>query len=286
MSYTTLRYDLDDHGILTLTLDRAEQLNTINADMMHELIDAIDRADGDDAVRALVVTGAGRAFCAGADLSAGEASFDPATWGEPPDAEKRDAGGRVTLRLFDLSKPVIAAVNGPAVGFGATILLPMDARLASSDARLGFVFTRRGIVPEACSSWFLPRLVGISQALDWTISGRVFDAAEAERGGLVRSVHAPDDLLGAAHALAREWTQATSAISVALTRHMMWKMLGAEHPMDAHRVDSRGIYAMGTSPDCKEGVTSFLEKRPPEFTMKPSKDMPDFYPWWEPRRFE
>ncbi len=286
MTYETLRYELDGDGVLTLTLDRAEQLNTINATMMHELIDAFDRADGDNAVRAMIVTGAGRAFCAGADLSAGEASFDPATWGEPPDAEKRDAGGRVTLRIFDLQKPVIAAVNGPAVGFGATLLLPMDARLASADARFGFVFTRRGIVPEACSSWFLPRLVGVSQALDWTLSGRLFEAEEAERGGLVRSLHAPDELLPAARALAREWTGATSAVSVALTRQMMWKMLGADHPFEAHKVDSRGIYTMGISADCKEGVTSFLEKRPPEFTMKPSSDMPEFYPWWRPRRFE
>ena len=286
MTYQDIRYAIDGEGILTLTLDRPEQLNAVNASLMHELLDAFDRADADDAVRAVVVTGAGRAFCAGADLSAGEASFDPATWGEPPDAEKRDAGGRVTLRLFDMRKPVIAAVNGPAVGFGATMLLPMDARLASSDARFGFVFTRRGIVPEACSSWFLPRLVGVSQALDWTLSGRVFGAEEAESGGLVRSLHPPEELLSAAHALAREWSDATSAVSVALTRQMMWKMLGAEHPMAAHKVDSRGMYAMGTSPDCKEGVTSFLEKRPPEFTMKPSRDMPEFYPWWQPRRFE
>ena len=192
----------------------------------------------------------------------------------------------MTLRLFELQKPVIAAVNGPAVGFGATMLLPMDARLASSNARFGFVFTRRGIVPEACSSWFLPRLVGVSQALDWTLSGRVFGAEEAASGGLVRSVHAPVELLPAARALAREWTGATSAVSVALTRQLMWEMLGADHPMEAHKVDSRGIYAMGTSPDCKEGVMSFLEKRPPRFGMKLSSDMPDFYPWWQPRRFE
>ena len=286
MTYQSIRYQLDDEGILTLTLNRPEQLNTLNAEMIHELLDALDRADDDDAVRAVVVTGAGRAFCAGADLSSGEASFDPATWGEPPDAEKRDAGGRVTLRLFDLRKPVIAAVNGPAVGFGATLLLPMDARLAVADARFGFVFTRRGIVPEACSSWFLPRLVGISQALDWTISGRVFEAEEAEKQGLVRSLHSADELLPAARELAREWTKATSSVSVALTRQMMWKMLGADHPIEAHKIDSRGMYAMGISEDCKEGVTSFLEKRSPKFQMRPSSDMPAFYPWWQPRRFE
>ncbi len=286
MSYKTLRYDLAGDGILTVTLHRPDQLNAVDFDMMHELIDAFDRADGDDAVRAVVITGAGRAFCAGADLSSGETTFDAATWGESPDGQKRDAGGRVTLRVFDLKKPVIAAINGPAVGFGATMLLPMDARLASTDARFGFVFTRRGILPEACSSWFLPRLVGVSRALDWTISGRVFDAEEAASGGLVRSLHAADELLPAAHALAREWTEATSAVSVALTRQLMWKMLGADHPMEAHKVDSPGLYAMGVSPDCKEGVMSFLEKRPAEFKMKPSTDMPDFYPWWRPRRFE
>ncbi|MEM7354758.1 MAG: enoyl-CoA hydratase-related protein, partial [Acidobacteriota bacterium] len=257
MTFETLRYDVAD-GILTLTLHRPEQLNVISATMIHELLDAFDRADADDEVRAVVVTGAGRVFCAGADLSSGEASFDPATWGEPPDAEKRDAGGRVTLRLFELKKPVIAAVNGPAVGFGATLLLPMDARLAADDARFGFVFTRRGIVPEACSSWFLPRLVGIDRALDWTLSGRVFAAQEALDGGLVRSLHPAQDLLAAARQLALEWSTATSAVSVALTRQMMWRMLGADHPMEAHKVDSRGMYAMGTSEDCKEGVTAFL----------------------------
>ncbi len=284
MTYQEIRYEAED-GLLTLTLDRPDKLNAFTSTMFHELLDALDRADADDDVRAVIVTGAGRAFCAGADLSSGESSFDPATW-DADSIEHRDAGGMLTLRLFDLKKPVIAAVNGPAVGIGTTLQLAMDFRLASQDARFGLVFTRRGIVPEACSSWFLPRLVGISQALEWTLSGRVFGAEEALAGGLVRSVHSPDELLPAARALARELTEKTSAVSVALARQMMWKMLGADHPIEAHKVDSRGIYAMGTSGDCKEGVMSFLEKRPPEFKMRVSADMPDFYPWWRPRHFE
>jgi enoyl-CoA hydratase/carnithine racemase len=270
-------YDVAD-GVCTLTLNRPERLNAVNAAMLDALIAALDRADADDHVRAVIVTGAGRAFCAGADLAAGGATFDRA--GTSAD-DHRDGGGRVALRIFDLKKPVIAAINGAAVGFGATMTLPMDVRLAASTARLGFVFTRRGVVPEACSTWFLPRVVGISQATEWIYTGRVFDAEEARAGGLVSRVVAPEDLAETARALALEIARNTSAISVALARQMLWKLLGADHPMAAHRLDSLGMWWTGRSPDAREGVTSFLEKRPPRFTGRPSTDMPPFYPWWQ-----
>jgi enoyl-CoA hydratase/carnithine racemase len=301
MTFETLRYEVEDQ-ILTLTLNRPEQLNAFNGPMMNELIKAFDAADADDEVRAIIVTGAGRAFCAGADLSQGAKTFDyakrddkPDKAGTPVDAagnpvwsheSVRDGGGRVTLRIYECLKPVIAAINGPAVGIGATMLLPMDIRLAADTARIGFVFARRGITPEACSSWFLPRLVGISRALEWTYSGRIFPAAEALAGGLVSAVHAPDALLPAARALAREIVDHAAPVSVALTRQMMWRMLGADHPMEAHKIDSRSIYARGASPDAKEGVMSFLEKRPAQFTSKVSTDMPAFFPWWKARPYE
>jgi enoyl-CoA hydratase/carnithine racemase len=249
--------------------------------MIDELIAAFDRIDADDAVRAVIVTGAGRAYCAGADLSGGGKTFERD--GSRSAAEHRDGGGRVTLRLFDLKKPVIAAINGPAVGFGITMTLAMDVRLASSAARMGFVFSRRGVVPEACSTWFLPRIVGIAQAAEWVYTGRVFDADEALRGRLVSRVLAPEALLPAANALAREIADNTSAVSVALSRQMMWKLLGADHPMAAHRLESQGMFWTGRSADAYEGVTSFVEKRPAKFTLKPSTDMPPFYPWWEAR---
>ncbi len=285
MSYQQILYDVED-GILTITLNRPERLNAFTETMRRELIDAFDRADEDDAVRAVIVTGAGRGFCAGADLSGGADTFDMAKRGEGRVGEWRDGGGTVTLRIYDAKKPVIAAANGPAVGIGATMQLAMDVRLASTEARFGFVFSRRGVVPEACSSWFLPRVVGISQALEWVYSGRVFEAEEALRGGLVKQLLAPDELLPAARALAREIADNTSAVSVALCRQMLWKMLGADHPMEAHKIDSRGIAAMGATADAHEGVSSFLEKRPPDFTMRPSRDMPAFYPWWQDRQFE
>lgn len=289
MSYEQILYDVDD-GILTITLNRPDRLNAFTETMRRELIDAFDKADADDAVRAVIVTGAGRGFCAGADLSGGADTFDMAKRGEGamvgPGGEWRDGGGTVTLRIYESKKPVIAACNGPAVGIGATMQLAMDVRLASTAARFGFVFSRRGVVPEACSSWFLPRVVGISQALEWVYSGRVFEAEEALRGGLVKQLLAPDDLLPAARALAREIADNTSAVSVALCRQMLWKMLGADHPMEAHKIDSRGIAAMGATADAREGVSSFLEKRPPAFTMRPSRDMPAFYPWWQDREFE
>lgn len=269
-----------------LTLNRPAKLNALTRTMLAELLEALERADADDAVRAVIVTGAGRAFCAGADLSAGGRTFDRAA---RPDGDSaaphRDGGGLFTLRVYALKKPVIAAINGAAVGFGATMTLPMDIRIASSAARMGFVFSRRGVVPEAASTWFLPRVVGINQAAEWVYTGRVFPAAEALAGGLVSRVVEPDALLPTARALAREIADNTSAVSVALARQMIWTLLGADHPMAAHRLDSRAMEYMGRSPDAYEGVTSFLEKRPPRFTMRPSKDMPPFYPFGDARPF-
>ena len=295
MTYQTITLTVDA-GIATLTLNRPDKLNAFNREMMREMIDAFDVADNDDAIRAVIVTGAGRGFCAGADLSAGDKTFDYEARGavkadaagtvDLSDDSARDGGGRVTLRIFECLKPVIAAINGPAVGIGATMLLPMDIRIASTEARIGFVFARRGIVMEACSSWFLPRVVGVSQALEWTMSGRVFPAQEALDGKLVSRVVAPADLLPTARALAREIADNTAGVSVALNRQLIWKMLGADHPMEAHKVDSRLIFERGRSADTKEGVTSFLEKRPARFPDRVSTDMPKTVPWWKPRKFE
>jgi enoyl-CoA hydratase/carnithine racemase len=278
MTYQHILYDVDDR-IATITLNRPDKLNAFTGTMREELIDAFDKADGDDDVRVVIVTGAGRAFCAGADLSKGGDTFSF-------DDSFRDGGGQVSLRIFEAKKPVIGAINGPGVGVGVTMTLPMDIRIASSTARFGLVFSRRGVVPEACSSWFLPRIVGIQQALDWVFSGRVFDAAEALAGGLVKEVVPPDQLMPRAREIAAEIAGNTSAISVALARQMMWRMLGADHPMEAHKIDSRGIAQTGRAADAKEGVESFLEKRPASFTMRPSQDMPAFYPWWEEREYE
>jgi len=286
MSYEHIKYEISEN-ILTLTLNRPDKLNAFTHTMRDELIDAFDHADEDDNVRAIIITGEGRAFCAGADLGEGKNTFNYEALGlAEEDAIHRDGGGRVTLRMFQSKKPIIGAINGPAVGIGATMTLPMDVRIASETARMGFVFSRRGIVPEACSSWFLPRIVGISQALEWVYSGKVFSADEAVKGGLIKSLHAPEDLLNAARETARGFIEDTSAVSIALSRQMMWRMLGADHPMEAHKVDSRGIFYMGQSPDVVEGVQSFLEKRPAEFSMKPSKDMPTYYPWWQEPEFE
>jgi enoyl-CoA hydratase/carnithine racemase len=280
VSFDTIGYDVTA-GIATVTLQRPDTLNAVNTQMIGELIAAFGQADGDDAVRVVIVTGAGRAFCAGADLSGGGRTFDSAARGGAETADDhRDGGGLVTLRIFDLKKPVIAAINGPAVGFGITLTLPMDVRIASTAARIGFVFARRGVVPEAASTWFLPRLVGIAQAAEWAYTGRVFSAEEALAAGLVSRVTAPEDLLATAHGLAREIADHTSAVSVALIRQMMWKLLGADHPMAAHRLDSLGMFWTGRSADAREGVAAFLEKRPARFTARPSKDMPPFYPWW------
>jgi len=283
MNYEELEYEVAD-GVLTITLHRPDKLNAFTPTMCRELIDAFDQADRDDAVRAVIVTGAGRGFCAGADLSSGGSTFDNTRRDTIED--HRDGGGLVSLRIYESIKPVIAAINGPAVGVGITMTLPMDIRIASSSARIGFVFARRGIVPEACSSWFLPRLVGISQAAEWVYTGRVFNAEEALQARLVSRVVAPDDLLPTARAIAREIADHTSAVSVALSRQLLWRMLGAEHPMEAHKVDSKCVYFMGRSDDAREGVTSFLEKRPPRFAMKPSTEMPGFYPWWPTRSFK
>jgi enoyl-CoA hydratase/carnithine racemase len=301
--FETIRLEIDE-GIATITLNRPEKLNAFTGRMMHELIAAFDATDADDSVRAVIVTGAGRAFCAGADLSEGGRTFDYAarTDGDSSRAGHaspvredgsvdyaheavRDGGGRVTLRIFESLKPVIAAVNGPAVGVGVTMQLPMDIRIASNDARFGFVFARRGIVPEAASSWFLPRIVGISRALEWCMTGRVFGAEEAHAGGLVSRLVQPDALLSVARELAQEIAENTAPVSVALSRQMLWRMLGADHPIEAHKVDSRAIWARGRAGDAKEGVMSFLEKRPPAYPDLVSSDMPDFYPWWADRPY-
>lgn len=284
MTYEQIRLEVDA-GIATLTLHRPDKLNAFTVQMSAEIRDAFDAIDRDDDIRAVIVTGAGRAFCAGADLSSGVNTFISGTRFEDDPVGNRDSGGLATLKIFESLKPVIAAINGPAVGIGATMTLPMDIRLISSEARMGFVFARRGIVPEAASAWFLPRIVGISQALEWTLSGRVFGAEEAKAGRLVKAVLAPQDLMPTARSLAREIADNTSAVAVALIRQMMWRLSAADHPMAAHNIDSRGVYAMGRSEDCKEGVESFLEKRPPKFRMKPSKDMPAFFPWWPKRDF-
>src|SRR3954452_2430099 len=276
MDFEDICYEVADH-VLTITLDRPDRLNAFTPTMGRELIEAFDQVDADDDVRAIVVTGEGRGFCAGADLGAGGSTFD---WRERQTDEEipRDGGGQVALRIFASTKPVIAAINGPAVGVGITMTLPMDIRLAAEGVKIGFVFARRGIVPEAFSSWFLPRIVGISQAMEWVATGRVFTAEEALAGGLVRSVHPADQVLGEARALAREIADNSAPVSVALARRMMWTMLGADHPMDAHRADSRGMFSRGQSADAREGVTSFLEKRDADFTDRVSDGLPDILP--------
>jgi len=286
MEYTQIIYEVSEH-IATITLNRPEQLNAFTGLMLRELIDAFDRVDADDDVRVVIVTGAGRGFCAGADLSSGGETFSKGGSDEIPEdvGIPRDGGGMVSLRIFECTKPVIGAINGAAVGVGVTMTLPMDFRLASEHAKFGFVFARRGIVPEGCSSYFLPRLVGISQATEWCYTGRVFPASEAHSGGLVRSVHAADELMPAARAIAAEIVENTAPVSVALTRQMLWRMLGASHPMDAHRVDSRGIMSRGASADAREGVVSFLEKRPPNFPVKVSDGLPNIFPSYESPKF-
>jgi enoyl-CoA hydratase/carnithine racemase len=290
-TFETLLYDVKD-GVATITLNRPDKLNAFNGQMMRDMIAAFDATDADDAVRAVIVTGAGRGFCAGADLSAGGSTFDADARSPRDRADRdtvggvqRDGGGLLTLRIFDSLKPVISACNGPAVGVGVTMQCAMDIRLASDQARYGFVFARRGLNPEAASSWFLPHLVGVQTALEWCYTGRIFPASEAHEKGFVRSVHAPDELLPAANALAREIADNTAPVSVAVTRQLIWRMAGAAHPMEAHRADSRGIQARGKSGDAREGVTSFLEKRPARYPDRVSTDLPDIWPHWQAPEF-
>jgi len=278
--YETIRCDIAA-PIMTITLNRPERLNAFNYTMLNELLAALDEADANDDVRAVIVTGEGKAFCAGADLEKGGRTFAR----ETPMDEHRDGGGLLSLRIFALKKPIIAAINGPAVGVGVTMTLPMDIRIASTNARFGFVFTRRGIVPEACSGWFLPRIVGISQALEWIYTGRIFPAEEALAARLVSRVVKPEELLPTAQALAREIAEHTSAVSVTLSRQLLWRMLGADHPMESHRIESKLIHWTGRQADAHEGVTAFLEKRAPRFTMKVSRHLPEFCPWWEEKPF-
>ncbi len=283
-AFETLTYTCED-AVAVITLNRPDRLNAFNQQMQQELIAAFDHTDADDGVRAVIVTGAGRGFCAGADMAAGGTTFDYVAHRDKVNLRWegevcRDGGGLLTLRIFDSLKPVIAAVNGPAVGIGATMQLAMDIRLASTEARYGFVFARRGLNPEAASSWFLPRLVGVATALEWCYTGRVFPAQEAFDRGLVRSLHAPGDLLPAARALAREIAENAAPVSVALTRQLIWRMAGAGHPMDAHMADSRGIQARGGMADAREGVGAFLEKRPARFSDKVSSDLPDIWTHW------
>lgn len=276
MSYQTLKTEVKDR-ILTVTLSR-ENMNAFNKQMLSELIQVFDEADADDNVRAIIMTGEGKAYCAGADLEGGESTFENK---ETPEEVYRDGGGILSLRIFELKKPIIGAINGAAVGVGATMTLPMDIRIASSKAKMGFVFSRRGITPEACSGYFLPRVVGISKAVEWVFTGRVFSAQEALEAGLVSQVVEPEDLLPTARKLAAEIAENTSAISVTLGRQLMWKMLGANHPMESHLVESKMIQWTGQQADVREGINSFFEKRKPDFKMKVSTDLPPFYPWWD-----
>ena len=282
--YTQILVDKAD-GIATITLNRPEKMNAYTRIMGEEIMAAMDDIDVDDSVRAVIFTGSGdRAFCVGADLTpegGGHVFSDPSEVEDLSDPKVRDGGGLLTLRLFESKKPLISACNGVAVGVGATMQLAMDIRLASDNARYGFVFARRGIVPEACSSWFLPKLVGISQALEWCYTGRVFDAEEARNGGLIKDIYSSGELMGAARDLAREIADNTSAVSVAMTRAMMWRLPSGDHPMEAHKIDSRAIYRLSRGADAKEGIASFLEKRAPDYPAKVSEDMPDFYPWWD-----
>ena len=301
-TYEQINTQVDENGLMIITLDRPQAMNAFTARMMHEMCDALDKADEDDNVRAIIITGQGeRAFCAGADLSEGDKTFNYEARqdaGGKASARRddgsidwsaeqvRDSGGILTLRIYESIKPVIGAINGAAVGIGVTMQLPMDVRIASDNARFGFVFARRGIVPEACSSWFLPRIVGISQALQWCYSGEVFGAEEALAGGLVSEVVPQAELLNRAKEIALSMTAQSSPVSVSMTRQMLWRMLGADHPMEAHKVDSKAIYGRGRQSDAKEGVMSFLEKRAPDFKDSPRQDMPDFYPWWEKREYK
>jgi enoyl-CoA hydratase/carnithine racemase len=287
MTFQTILYAVEDR-ILTITLNRPERMNAATVQMYEELIEAFDRADADDDVKAIIVTGAGKAFCAGADLERGADTWSNRSDFTDLSRQKRyvgNGGGRIARRIFDCNKPVIAAINGAAAGIGITMTLPMDIRLCVEGAKIGFVFNARGIVPEACSSWFLPRIVGISKALEWCYAGKLIRAEEAFQAGLFRSLHKPEDLLPAARSLAAEFVNNSSQVSLALTRHMFWRMLGAPHPLDAHEIDTAAMNALGQSDDAKEGITAFLEKRPPRFRDRLSQHLPKFFPWWKDREF-
>lgn len=298
MSYETIRYEVAD-GIATITLNRPEVFNAMNPLMMHELIAVFDETDRDDAVRAVIITGEGKAFCGGADLSKGADIFNKdknasqekeSIYREDGSIDysrdaARDGGGKLALRIFASLKPVIGAINGAGVGIGASMTLPMDIRIGSEKARLGFVYARRGIVFECCSSWFLPRVVGIARALEWSFSGRVMNADELEAGGLLNYVVPHEELLVKAREIAREIADNTAPVSIALMRQMAWRSLGMDHPMEAHRWESRGITTRGKTPDAKEGVLSFKEKRLPQFPCKVSTDMPDYFPWWDEPKY-
>ncbi|HVS69113.1 MAG TPA: crotonase/enoyl-CoA hydratase family protein [Mycobacteriales bacterium] len=275
-AYSDIRYDVAD-GIATVTLHRPDHMNAFTPTMCKELLDVFDRTDADDDVKVVIVTGAGRAYCAGADLSGGGDTFNPAAHGNTSNEAPRDGGGLVSLRIYRSLKPVIAAINGAAVGVGITTALPMDIRIASDNAKFGFVFARRGIVPEAASSWFLPRIVGPSQALEWVMTGRVFGAEEALAAGLIRSIHPADELLGVATSLAREIADNSSSVSVALSRQLIWRGLSFDGPHLAHIADSRALNVVGRGGDVVEGITSFLEKRPPNFPDKVSAALPDVF---------
>ncbi|HEY8539409.1 MAG TPA: crotonase/enoyl-CoA hydratase family protein [Steroidobacteraceae bacterium] len=287
MEFEQIAYQVEDR-ILTITLNRPDRMNAATPRMYEELIEAFDRADADDDVKAIIVTGAGKVFCAGADLERGADTWSNRSDFTDLSRQQRyigNGGGRIARRIFDCNKPVIAAINGAAVGVGITMTLPMDIRLCVQGAKIGFVFAARGIVPEACSSWFLPRIVGISKALEWCYSAKIIRAEEALEAGLFRSLHAPEELIPAARALAQEFVTNSSQVSLALTRHMMWRMLGASHPIDAHEIDTAAMNALGRSDDAKEGITAFLEKRPARFRDTLSKNLPKFFPWWTDREF-
>lgn len=281
MEYRTIQYAVEDR-VATITLHRPDRMNAFTSAMCRELIDALDQVDRDDDVRVVIFTGSGRAYCAGADLGSGGDTFDNTKHGDKPTIDThRDEGGLLTLRIYDCKKPVIGAINGAAVGVGITMTLPMDIRLGVPGSKIGFVFARRGIVPEAASSWFLTRAVGIQTAAEWAYTGRVFRSEEALEAGLLSRIVEPEALLPTAREIAREIAENTAPVSVALTRQMFWKMLGASSPHEAHLLDSKAVFWTGRQADAYEGVQSFLEKRPPKFTMKPSDGMPPFYPWWK-----
>jgi len=282
MHFEQITYEVE-RGVATITLNRPEKLNASTGLMESEIIKACELVDADDAVRVVVVTGAGRGFCAGQELSSGEG--EGFLHGSTSMDEHRDGGGIVVLRIFELKKPIIAAINGAAVGFGATMTLAMDIRIASEKAKMGFVFNRRGITPDGCSSWFLSKIVGISRTMEWVLTGRIFPASEALQGGLVSRVVPAEQLLPTTMELAREIAENTAPVSVALSRQLFWRMLGADHPMEAHKIESKCVFYTSESADSREGVAAFLEKRPPRFSMRPSTQMPDFYPWWKERRF-